>query len=86
MHRPREIPLNISSKSSSQSLKRGIIAAYLDGFDTIEIKTETTFTEDQQDVYPRNNNSLFGLEVIEVTGNTIIIECLLKQNDAHQQD
>jgi AbrB family looped-hinge helix DNA binding protein len=77
--RPREIPLIVSNKSSRQSLKRGIIAAYLDGFDTIAIKTETTFTEDQQDVIRETINSLFGLEVIEVTGNSIIIECLLKQ-------
>jgi AbrB family looped-hinge helix DNA binding protein len=76
---PRQIPLSISSKSSRQSLKRGIIAAYLDGFDTIAIKTETTFTEDQHNVIRETINSLFGLEVIEVTGNTIIIECLLKQ-------
>ncbi len=76
---PREIPLSINSKSSTQSLKRGIIAAYLDGFDTIEIKTETTFTEVQQDIIRETINSLFGLEVIEVTGHSIIIECLLKQ-------
>jgi AbrB family looped-hinge helix DNA binding protein len=76
---PREIPLCINCESSSQSLKRGIIAAYLDGFDTIEIKTETTFAEHQQDVIRETINSLFGLEVIEVTGNTIVIECLLKQ-------
>jgi AbrB family looped-hinge helix DNA binding protein len=77
--RPREISLSISSKSSGPSIKRGIIAAYLDGFDTIEIKTATTFTENQQDIIRETINSLFGLEVIEVTGNTIIIECLLKQ-------
>ena len=77
--RPREITLSINSKSSRQSLKRGIIAAYLDGFDTIELKTETAFAEDQQDAIRETINSLFGLEVIEVTSNTIIIECLLKQ-------
>jgi len=77
--RPREITLSLNSKNSGQSIKRGIIAAYLDGFDTIELKTETTFTEDQQDVIRETINNLFGLEVIEVTGDTIIIECLLKQ-------
>ena len=75
----REITLNVTSKSSSQSLKRGIIAAYLDGFDTIELKTETTFTEDQHESIRKTISSLFGLEVIEVTGNTMIIVCLLKQ-------
>jgi len=77
--RPREITLNINSKSSSQSLKREVIGAYLDGFDTIELKTETTFTEDQQDAIREIINDLLGLEVIEATSNTILIECLLKQ-------
>jgi phosphate uptake regulator len=75
----REITLCVTYKSSSQSLKRGIIAAYLDGFDTIELKTETSFTEDQQDVIRETVNSLFGLEVIEVTSNRMLIVCLLKQ-------
>jgi phosphate uptake regulator len=75
----REISLNLSSKSSTQFLKRGIIAAYLDGFDAIELKTETTFTEDQHETIRETINSLFGLELIEVTGNTMLIVCLLKQ-------
>jgi phosphate uptake regulator len=77
--RPREITLILNSKNSAQSIKRGIIAAYLDGFDTIEVKTETTFTENQQEVIRETINNLFGLEVIETTGNTIMIVCLLKQ-------
>ncbi len=76
---PREITLNLNNKSSGQSLKRGIIAAYLDGFDTIELKTETAFAEDQQESVRKTINSLFGLELIEVTSNVIVIECLLKQ-------
>jgi len=76
---PREITLGLNSRSSAQSIKRGIIAAYLDGFDTIEVKTETTFTEDQQDVIRETISNLFGLEVIEVTGNKMMIVCLLKQ-------
>ncbi|MDG6223460.1 MAG: hypothetical protein IAX21_09575 [Candidatus Bathyarchaeota archaeon] len=75
----REITLNVTRKSSSQSLKRGIIGAYLDGFDTIKVKTETAFTEDQHDSIRETIDSLFGLELIEVTGNTMTIVCLLKQ-------
>jgi len=75
----REITLNVTRKSSTQSLKRGIIAAYLDGFDTIAVKTETMFTEDQHESIRETIDSLFGLELIEVTGNTIMIVCLLKQ-------
>ena len=75
----REITLNVNSKSSTQSLKRGIIAAYLDGFDAILLKTETTFTENQHETIRETISSLFGLELIEVTGNTMLIVCLLKQ-------
>jgi len=75
----REITLCLNSENSGQSIKRGIIAAYLDGFDAIEVKTETTFTEDQQDVIRETINNLFGLEVIEVTGDKMLIVCLLKQ-------
>jgi phosphate uptake regulator len=75
----REITLNLNKRSSSQSLKRGIIAAYLDGFDTIELKTETAFTENQQKSVRDTINRLFGLEVVEITSNTVIVECLLKQ-------
>jgi phosphate uptake regulator len=76
---PREITLRLDSNNSAQSIKRGIIAAYLDGFDAIEVTTETTFTEDQQDVIRETINSLFGLEVIDVTGDKMMIVCLLKQ-------
>jgi len=75
----REIILNITRESSSQSLKRGIIGAYLDGFDTIKVKTETAFTENQHDSIRETIDSLFGLELIEVTSNTMNIVCLLKQ-------
>ncbi len=77
--KPREITLSVDTKNSTQSLKRGIIAAYLDGFDTIELKTEIAFTENQQESIREITNSLFGLEIIEVTSNSMTIECLLKQ-------
>ncbi|MEJ2126481.1 MAG: hypothetical protein P8X84_03050 [Candidatus Bathyarchaeota archaeon] len=75
----REIMLNVTHNSSSQSLKRGIIGAYLDGFDTINLKTKSNFTEEQHDSIRETIDNLFGLELIEVTGNTMNIVCLLKQ-------
>ena len=79
----REITLNITSKSSTQSLKRGIIAAYLDGFDKIELKTETALTEEQHEYIRETINCLFGLELIEVTGNRMVIVCL-RHNFGHR--
>ena len=77
--RPREIILEINAKDSRQSLKRGITAAYVDGFDIIKLKAEERLTEEQQDIIREIIDHLFGLELIEVTGNTITIQCLLKQ-------
>jgi phosphate uptake regulator len=77
--RNREITLILDGKNSIQSIKRGIIAAYLDGFDIIEVETQTKLTEEQQDIIRETINNLFGLEVIEVIGDKITIVCLLKQ-------
>jgi len=78
--RPREIILKINAKDSRQSLKRGVMAAYVDGFDIINLKAEERLTEEQHDIIREIVDHLFGLELIEVTGNTITIQCLLKQN------
>ena len=78
--RPREIVLEINDKDSRQSLKREITSAYVDGFDIIKLKTEERLTEEQQDVIREIVDHLFGLELIEVTGNTITIQCLLIQD------
>ncbi len=78
--RPREIVLEVNAKDSRQSLKREITAAYVDGFEIIKLKTEERLTEEQQDVIREIVDHLFGLELIEVTGNMMTIQCLLKQD------
>ena len=75
--KPRKIVLNIQVQESGRFLKRKVIAAYVDGFDTIQIKAEERFTEEQHDVIREVTEALFGLEVIEVTSNGITIQCLL---------
>ena len=76
----REILLEINTENSKQSLKRGITAAYVDGFDTFRLKAEEGFTDEQQDTIREIVDQLFGLELIEITGNAITIQCLLKQD------
>ena len=76
----REITLEINANNSRQSLKRGVTAAYVDGFDIIKLKTEGWLAEEQQGVIREIVDNMFGLEIIEVTGNTITIQCLLKQD------
>jgi len=75
--KPRQIVLTIQAQESGRFLKRRIIAAYVDGFNTIQIKAEKRFTDEQHDVIREVTEALFGLEVIEVTSNSITIQCLL---------
>ena len=77
--KPREIILQINAEGSSQSLKREITAAYVDGFDMIKLKAERRLTEEQQEVIRETIDHLFGLELIEVTGDTMTIQCLLNR-------
>jgi len=75
--KPRQIALEIKAEESGRFLKRRIVAAYVDGFDVIQIEAEKRFREDQHDIIREVTEALFGLEVIEVTSNSITIQCLL---------
>jgi phosphate uptake regulator len=77
--RPREIILRIKDKKSNHSLKREIVAAYVDGFDIIKLKAEERIAEEQQEKIREIVNHLFGLEIIEISGDAITIQCLLKR-------
>lgn len=77
--KPREINLKIKDKTSFHSLRREIVAAYVDGFDLIKLEAEEKITEEQQDNIRDITNHLFGLEIIEISGNAITIQCLLKR-------
>ncbi len=77
--RPREILLRIKAKDSIQSLKREIVAAYVDGFDIIKLKPKEKITEEQQENIREIVDHLFGLEIIEISGDAITIQCLLKR-------
>ncbi len=75
--KPRQIVLNVQTEELGRFLKRRIVAAYVDGFDIVQIKAEKRFTDEQHDIIREVTEALFGLEVIEVTSNSITIQCLL---------
>lgn len=75
--KPRQIVLKIKAEESGRFLKRRIVAAYVDGFDVIQIEAEKRLTDEQHDIIREVTEALFGLEVIEVTSNSITIQCLL---------
>lgn len=76
-NKPRQIDLEINEESE-QSLRRRITGAYVDGFDIIQLKTKNRFTDEQNNVIREITAELFGLEVVHVGLNAVMIECLLK--------
>lgn len=75
--KPRQIILDIRDEETTQSIKRRIIAAYMDGFDVIQMKASKRLTDEQHDVIDEITTALFGLEVIEVKSNMVTMHCLL---------
>lgn len=73
----REIIININDETSMKSLRREIVAAYVDGFDVIILKPEKKIVKEQQNTIRTITNNLFGLEIIEISGERITIQCLL---------
>ena len=73
----REIIININDETPMKSLRREIVAAYVDGFDTIRLIPEKVIIKEQQNTIRTITNNLFGLEIIEISGEKITIQCLL---------
>ncbi len=73
----KEIVLNVDVEESTRSLRRKITGAYVDGFDVIRLEAVEKFTNEQQDTIRETTEALFGLEIIEVTSNSITVQCLL---------
>lgn len=72
--------LNVAVNESLRSLSRRVRGAFVDGFDIIVLKAIDKFTGEQQDSIREITNSLFGLEIIEVTSNLIRVQCLLTKS------
>jgi len=74
---PKEITLIVEKDEPMRSLRRRLTGAYVDGFDLICLKTEDEFSDEQQDAIRRITEGLFGLEIVELSSQQIIIQCLL---------
>jgi len=74
---PKEITLIVEKNEPIRSLRRRLTGAYVDGFDLIYLKTETGFSDEQQDAIREITEGLFGLEIVELSSQQIIIQCLL---------
>jgi len=75
----KEIIITVEKNESIRSLRRRLTGAYVDGFDLIQLKTETEFSDEQQDAIREITEGLFGLEIVELSSRQIIIQCLLRK-------
>jgi phosphate uptake regulator len=73
----REITLVVEKDEPIRSLRRRLTGAYVDGFDLIRLKAEDEFSDKQQDAIREITEGLFGLEIVELSSDQIIIQCLL---------
>ena len=74
---PKEITLEAEPDESTRSLRRRITGAYVDGFDLIRLVSAVKFTDEQQDAIREITEDLFGLEIVELSSDSITIQCLL---------
>jgi phosphate uptake regulator len=73
----REITLVVEKDEPIRSLRRRLTGAYVDGFDLIRLRAEGEFSDKQQDAIREITEGLFGLEIVELSSDQIIIQCLL---------
>jgi len=74
---PREITLIVEENEPIRSLRRRLTGAYVDGFDIIRLKSEKGFSDEQNDAIRWITDELFGLEIVELSSQQIVIQCLL---------
>ncbi|TFF88777.1 MAG: phosphate uptake regulator PhoU, partial [Promethearchaeota archaeon] len=58
-------------------LSREIIAAYLFGYDLMEIKSKQNILPDQREEVKKTTQQLIGMEIVEESSKTIILQCLI---------
>lgn len=73
----KQISLPVKVNESKRSLRRRIVGAYVDGFDVIVLRAGDKLSNKQQDIIREITETLFGLEIIEVTSHFITVQCLL---------
>ena len=72
--------INISQKDSSESISRKIIATYLSGYKTIQIKAKGVRIQPEHARLIRNlvRKSMIGTEIVESSSETIMIQILAR--------
>lgn len=76
-----EVPVD-AAKLSEEDLEKKIIAKYVDGYSLIKVKAYNgLFTPHHHDTIRKSVNKLFGLHVMELTTEEVIIQSLLDPSE-----
>lgn len=77
---PSEQEIMIDPKDEPGILERRLIAAYLNNFGIIRIRSRGVFTPEQQSLVRKRVRMLTGLQIIDASTNEIVIQSLMKLN------
>ncbi|MFW9934201.1 MAG: PhoU domain-containing protein [Candidatus Thorarchaeota archaeon] len=77
---PSEQDIMIDPKDEPGILERRLIAAYLNNFGIIRIRSRGVFTPEQQSLVRKRVRMLTGLQIIDASTNEIVIQSLMKLN------
>ena len=80
----KRITLFVKPEESKESIIRRIIAAYLDGYSLIELKSGSIFTSDQQQLIRQTVGNLY-MMIIESEANRLVLETLIDESKASVQ-
>jgi phosphate uptake regulator len=73
--------LFVKPDENKESIIRRIIAAYLDGYSLIELKSGSIFTSDQQQLIRQTVGTLY-MMIIESEANRLVLETLIDESKA----
>lgn len=76
-----EADIFIDQSSSSRDLESQIIAKYVDGFSVIRIHAASGLSPNHHTIIRESLDKLFGLHIIDMTNNQIILQSLLNPSE-----
>ena len=78
--KPSEQEILVDPEDEPGILERRLIAAYLNNFGVIHIRSTGVFTPEQQSLVRQRVRMLTGLQIIDASTNEIVIQSLMKLN------
>jgi len=81
VERKKEVSLSVEADEPAEFIIRRVIGCYLNGYDTIRLKSKNIFTVQQQSSIRRIVRSLY-MRIIESAANSVVFQTLLDESMA----